>query len=221
MILDNVEMIQLPGSDELTMTVGGGSGNGSEPHQPGEAPNAAFAAYAPPASVNGDDFTIEITVADNPQPDPNDFLVGGVYALNATNRNLIRDQLQFNVTVTRTTSGFALPPFSFSTDAASLQSRIKSEVQSRTRNLTNFDSNWTAGPANTYLSYYNLGWVTRYTPSLPLAAMNNYLTTYGPMPAWNSGGGGGPGETFTLSLNDGTFVDMKDKLKVLYWGPVW
>ncbi len=226
--LDNVEMIQLPGADEHTLTVGGSAavGNGNEPDPPGVGSNPAFNTWtSAPTTVTAtgfgnEQYTVSATVNDDPQPTPADFLVGGTYDLNATNRTLIRDQLNWTVTVTRTSPPGQPPVVLPAVNAASFASDVQGAVTSLSQHGASAGSNWNS--MNPMGGFINLGWQNYYKPSVPLVAMNDYKSNYGDVPVWSTGGSPGTaGETFTLSLNDGTFVDMKDKLKVLYWGPVW
>lgn len=60
---------------------------------------------------------------------------------------------------------------------------------------------------------------------LPTGPMNIYIASNPPPPTWGSTPPPPPppsaGEPFTISLNDSLFADLRDKMKVLYWGDQW
>ncbi|MCE7874574.1 hypothetical protein DYH09_29980 [bacterium CPR1] len=79
-----------------------------------------------------------------------------------------------------------------------------------------------APPGPKYIeTYVQNSLVSDYEASLPLIEMNDYLADNSPASDWGSGSTPQIGEEFTISLNDGLFANLRDKMKVLYWGDQW
>jgi hypothetical protein len=247
--LNNVDIAYSKQATEITIQVGqnaGGSGGGSTG---GTFPTQPAAWVGTPSSgltystEGGQNVSFSLRPSMPTPPPPGYFYTPGpppAYA--APNGATLAPDMQWEVSVGGGPFG---PPVSYSdlqnpAAGGSLPQMLKSHVVA-----TYGASNWAANEETALNNELFLGiilppplpsaapkvgsWInanlqSMYASSLPLAEMNTYIAANAPPASWGSAPPPPPPvavEEFTISLNDSLFADLRDKMKVLYWGDQW
>lgn len=237
--LNNVEVAYNSSATEITIPVGGGggggTGGGSFPPAPPPFSSPGLVFQTPTASMPAGNVSVRVNVNMPVTPNPNVFYDSGSNSYGQPVGMPAIDAAQYEIVVS--VNGTPQPPI-IVTDDANVEARTRQAVLDAGGGATiptpinvTINAQFAASAApmynvNTPFHISTLGRIRSHynTPLLPIDDMNAYLVDNSPAGDWDESTGPPPPtpvDNFTISINDSTFADLRDKMKVLYWGAPW
>lgn len=244
--LDNSEIAYNPTMTDINLNVGanqgggggGGSGSGGTtfPTQP-----PAWTGTPKALSYQSNNGNVNVPVTLTPvmatAPSPSFFYDTATSQYVIPNGQTLAGQMEWQVTINGTPIAGPIPN-------GSLQSTLRTELESYLASVgessgtgseyPNVDQQLFSGytlpppltpPPPKVTDYINNALSLDYGPSVPITNMNTYIASNPPPSTWGTGGGGGgttyPVEPLLISLNDSSFAELRDRMKILYWGDSW
>ncbi len=236
--LNNVEMAYSASATEFDIPVGqnaGGGGGGGFPAAPAPnwTPGAPLSYNFQPVNWSVPPCPAIVPVTIRPvmatPPAPSFFYSAGPPAgYSVPSGATLASAMQWEVTV----GGRAPVTVSYGLGGATLRATLKSEMQNELGashmggddnqiDQAFFDGYPSPVPPGPKLvtNYVTNTLQGQYAPSIPLTGMN---AVPGPPPTtWGSTAPPVVVDNLTISINDSTFADLREKMRVLYWGDSW